>query len=141
MASSGTLPAGTSVYSSTLAAATADTVTFPDRYGYLTVTNTGTTVLYVRSDGTAATVAGNDCLAVVPGESEMVANAEPLWYQSSKVILAGVNQFGGGNTAANPGAPGMIQSQTSLAGHATNPGTSISLISAGTPSYTVAAAG
>jgi len=141
MASSGTLAAGTSAYSSTLVATAADLVTFSDRYGYLTVTNTGTTVLYVRTDGQAATIAGNDCLAVMPGESELVANTLPLWYQSSKVIPAGVNQFGSGNTTDSPASPGEITPMESLAGGMTNPGTKVSLISSDTPTYTVAAAG
>jgi hypothetical protein len=146
MTSSSNLPAGTTAYSSTLAAGTADTVTFPDRYGYITVSNEGTTgVLSVRTDGQAATeaggVPGTDCYAVMPGESLLLANALPTWYQSSNVIPQGAHQFGGGNTASSPSSPGTITPMESLAGQMANPGTHISIISASANAYTVAAAG
>lgn len=141
MASSGVLAAGVTSYSSTLVASTADTVTFTDRYGYVSVANTGTGIIYVRLDGTAATVAGASCYAVMAGEVAMFANGLPLWYPSSRVIQKGVNQFGGGNTATSPTDPGTVTPMESLAGQMVNPGTSVSLISSGTPTYTVSAAG
>jgi hypothetical protein len=131
--SGGTLPAGTSTYSSTIAAAgTAEATTFADRYGYVVVQNTSATagqILYVRADSTAATVGGQGCLAVPAGGQVIIANGLLLWYQSSKVIQKGSNQFGGGNTADSPSSPGMIQSQDSLAGQMANPGTTVSVIS------------
>lgn len=141
MTSSGALAAGVQTYSSTLAANTADTVTFPDRYGYVTVTNIGATVLYARADATAATVAGNGCYAIPPGETHILANGLPTWYPSSNVIPAGANEFGGGNTADTPASPGSVTPMESLAGQMANPGTSVSLISSGTPWYSVEAAG
>jgi hypothetical protein len=91
MTASGILPAGTTAYSSTLAAGTADLVEFPDRYGYVTVSNEGTSgVLSVRTDGQDATessgVPGTDCYVVMPGETALFANGLPLWYPSSNVI-------------------------------------------------------
>ena len=146
MASSGSLAAGTTSYSSTLTAGTADTVTFTDRHGYITVTNSGTIgILSVRTDGQAATesggVPGEDCYAVLPGETKVFANAQELWYQSSRVIPEGSDQFGVGDTVSSPASLGMAESQESLAGQMTNPGTHISLISASANVYTVAAAG
>lgn len=142
MASSGALAAGTTSYSSTLVASTADAVTFADRYGYVSVTNTAATgVIYVRTDGTPATVAGANCYTVLPGESQVFANAEPLWYQSSRVIQRGSNHFGSGNTASSASSPGLVTPMESLAGQMANPGTSISIVGAAANTYTVSAAG
>jgi hypothetical protein len=143
MSSSGALAAGTTSYSSTTATGTADTVTFQDRYGYVTVTNESTSgVLSVRTDGQAATetsgVPGVNCYAVGPGETQVFANARPLWFQSSRVIPQGSNQFGSGNAAASPGS---VTPMESLAGQMANPGTSVSIISSAAVQYTVAAAG
>lgn len=146
MASSSNLPAGTTAYSSTLAAGTADTVTFLDRYGFITVSNEGTTgVLSVRTDGQAATetsgVPGENCYVVMPGQTQLFANALPTWFPSSNVIQSGELAFGGGNTASSPSSPGTVTPMESLAGHMTNPGTHVSLISNDAVQYTVAAAG
>lgn len=146
MTSSSDLSNGTTAYSWTTAAGAADTVTFPDRYGYVTVTNESASgVLSVRTDGAAATeasvVPGTDCYPVLPGETRMLANALPLWYQSSNVILAGELVFGRGNTSDSPAAPGEVTAQESLAGQVANPGTHVSLISSAAVQYTVAAAG
>jgi hypothetical protein len=135
------VPSGTFSYAQTLTASTADTVSFGDRAGYVTVANLGATVIYARADGTAALVAAEGTYAVLPGESALLANGSPLWYQSSKVIPSGVNQFGGGNTATSPSSPGEVQSQRSLAGQMANPGTIVSLISTAGESYSVEFAG
>jgi len=131
--SGGTVAAGTSTYSSTIAVAgTAETTTFGDRYGYVTVVNDSATagqLLYVRADGTAATVGGQGCLVVPAGGQVVIANGEPLWFQSSRVSAQGVNQFGGGNTASSPSSPGTVTPMESLAGQMANPGTHISVIS------------
>jgi hypothetical protein len=113
-------------------ASTAETTTFADRYGYVTVQNLSATagqLLYVRADGTAATVGGQGCLVVPAGGQVVIANGEPLWYQSSKVIAQGANQFGGGNTASSPSNPGTVTPMESLAGQMANPGTHVSVIS------------
>lgn len=148
--SSYTLPSGTFVYSQTLTASTADDVQFADRAGYVTVTNTGSTVLYARADGETATVAGDGCLAVMPGASELLANGTMYWNQSSNVIPAGSNSNAlGPVTTSNPStptAPGDVTEQRSLrgnepAGSFPSPGTVISLISTAADSYTIAFAG
>jgi hypothetical protein len=146
MTSSSNLPNGTTAYSSTLTAGTADLVEFPDRFGYISVFNEGTSgVLSVRADGQAATessgVPGVDCYVVMPGESVLLANALPTWYPSSNVIQSGELEFGGGTSASSPASPGTVTPMESLAGQMTNPGTKVSIISASANAYTVAAAG
>ena len=147
MTSSSDLPAGTTSYSSTLAANTADTVTFADRYGYVSVTNEGTTgILSVRTDGTAATEierrAGRGLLRRHAGRD---GSARPTLSRSGTsprdVILQGELEFGGGNTATSPASPGTVTPMESLAGGEANPGMHISIISASANAYTVAAAG
>jgi hypothetical protein len=136
----------------TLAANAADTVTFADRAGYVSVTNSGTATMFVTTNGVAASTAGgNGAYTVAPGASATLANQLPVWFPSSKVIPAGVSLIptGGGAAVAtsttqgtSPGNPGTTQpSMSSLAGHATNPGTTISLISMAAGTYTVALAG
>ena len=144
MASSGSLAAGTTSYSSTLTAATADLVEFLDRYAYLAVTNlSADALLYVRTDGQAASDADGetDSYAVPPGDTRLFANAMGIWYPSSRVIPQGELEFGGGNTASGPSSPGAVTAMESLAGQRANPGTRISIISSSAAQYTVAAAG
>lgn len=163
MASSSGLTNGTTSYtSSTATTGDADTVQFPDRYGYVTVTNLSTaSFLFVRTDGTAATIAGDDSYVVQPGKTEVFANANPIWYQSSLVIPSGAIEYGSGNTSDSPSSPGQVTPMTSLVGVqglldaqgnqlSNNPGTTVSVIGASETSgtfsqasvtYTVAAAG
>jgi hypothetical protein len=142
MASSGTLAAGIQSYSSTLTAATADTVTFTDRYGYVTVTNTGTGTIYARADGTAATVAGNNSFPIQAGQTQVFANGAQTWYPSSRVIPAGTDVLTNGSTISSQGNPAIVQPyMSSLAGQKANPGTVVSLISSVTPTYTVSGTG
>lgn len=142
MTASGKLANGVSVYNSTIAtASTAELVSFSDRYGYVTVTNLGTTdPIYVTSNGTTATIGGTDFVAL-PGETILVANGLPYWDQSSRVIPAGVNANALGTGSTNAADPATVTPMSSLAGQASNPGTSISLISAGLIAYSVSAAG
>jgi hypothetical protein len=141
-----TVPSGTSSITETLTASAADTVTFADRARYIAINNTGSTVLYARADGTAATVGGQGCIAVEPNATALLANGGIYWNQSSNVIPTGVNQFGAGNTSSSPSSPGMVQSQRSLrgnqpAGSFPNPGTVVSIISSAADAYTLALAG
>ena len=57
--------------SGTLTAATVTTVTLTGAYSTVTVTNQGTVPIYVRLDGTAPTVAGDDCLVVDAGDESV----------------------------------------------------------------------
>jgi hypothetical protein len=125
----------------TLTANVADQVTFADRAAYVSVTNSGGTVLYCRADGTAATVAGNGCHAVLPGESALLANGGVYWHQTSNVIPHGSSQYGGGNTTGSPASPGEVTLMESLRGQMANPGTVVSIVSAGANTYTLALAG
>jgi hypothetical protein len=101
------------------------------RYEYVTVLNETGVEIWVRTDGTAATVDGDFCTAVAPGERALIANMMPLWDQAQTVIPNGtVNQWG---QARNGGVA--------------NPGTQISFIPvtgtglATTPTVTIQGAG
>jgi hypothetical protein len=101
------------------------------RYEYVSVLNETGLEIWVRTDGTAATVDGDFCSAVAPGERALLANMNLLWTQAQTVLPAGThNQWG--------------QAQN---GGVANPGTSISFIpvaSSGfssTPTVTIQGAG
>lgn len=141
-----TLNSGTTPALSNSAAAT---VTFgysgnntPIRYGYLLVQNGATFTVFVRTDGTAASNAGGDFNFEIPaGTDLLVANEQPLWFQSASVIAAGTD-IASPLAAGKPGWPGTPASPNiygaSLYGGTTNPGTSISVIaiSGSTPTAT-----
>lgn len=152
----GTVPSGVSVYSSTFATpGTAEATTFADRFGYVVVTNTGTTgEIYATANGSVAS--GTDGLPIGPGESAVIANGSQLWYPSSRVIPAGVPKIptGGGSNSevvtsptitTNPAQPGRIHPLgSSLLGAIADDGTSVSLWTAssgGATSYTIAGNG
>jgi hypothetical protein len=123
----------TATYSLTLAANAGNAVSgnLTPRYGYVTVLNEVGVEIWVRTDGTAATINGDFCTAVAPGERVLVANQSPLWDQASTVIPNGSNN-----------AAGQWR-----AGGATNPGTPVSFIPvtgtglATTPTVTIEGAG
>jgi hypothetical protein len=106
----------TDIKNVTLVAATVTTVTFAAKYSYIVIENleeTGgdTSIIYGTADGSAPTVAGDDCFAVDPGQSAQIANPSPFWWQ-----------------------PGYSSAEM---GVVANPGTVIKLISAGTPRVSV----
>jgi hypothetical protein len=140
-----TVPSGTFSYTNTLTANTADTVTFSDRANFVSVTNTGSTVLYARSDGTVATVGGEGCIAVLPNSTAVLANSGPYWNQASKVIAQGTNENALGPVSSSnpstPTAPGFVTSQESLRGQMANSGTVVSIISSAADTYTLALTG
>lgn len=118
------VPSGQSSYVGTAAG----TITFADRFGYVAVTNTGTTPIYVTADGSTPETSGaGTAIVVVPNATEVIANGLPLWFPSSRVLQQGANQFGGGNTTDNVPNPGNVTPMESLAGQAANPGTSINV--------------
>lgn len=140
------IPAGTTAY----AATASGTYQFVERYGYVQVQNTGTTIVYASADpGVTTPSASTENTVMVPaGGTAVLDNRNPLWFQSSNILRAGtlIYPTGGGtpqtNTTPN-GQPGTLQNQqTSLAGQLANPGTTVS-ISAPSASATVfiAAAG
>lgn len=138
----GTVPTGQSTWSGTLAASTVDTVQFADRGGYALVENTGSGVIYASADGSTPVTAGaGTSIAIVAGASALLGNGNASWYQSSKVIPAGTTQYpnGSGTYQTTPnGQPGRtVPYMSSLAGQASNPGTTVKLVSSGTPTYTV----
>lgn len=104
-------------------------VTFPDRYGYVSVTNLGTAPIWARADGTPAVVEDAGAYVIPPGDSRMLANGLGLWYQSSRVLAEGSDNVD-------------FQSR---AGQEANPGTSVSIIgstaSTSGAGYVVEAAG
>ena len=88
------------------------------RYEYISVTNETGAEIFVCTNGNAATVDGDFCSLIMPGQVAVLANMLPLWDQASTVIPAGSNnqwgQWKGGGTA--------------------NPGVSVSVIAVSTPS-------
>lgn len=134
------LKPGTTTYSSTVSDVdTPETVSFPDHYGYVTVTNCGPGTLFVNPAGTAAETAGvgaPDTYVVPEGDTRIFANGSGIWYQSVNAMLPGTDNANG-------------QSKEALLA---NPGTKVSIIANWTtpdsdsnpvpgPSYTVEAAG
>jgi hypothetical protein len=127
--------------SGTLVASTATTITFgnpttsgvPIRYATVLVENTGTTGnIFARTDGQPATVGGDFCTEIGPGVAVEIANADPLWNQAATVIPKGAIVGG------TPGTPAEVYPYgSSLWGGLANAGTTVSLISSGTPTYTV----
>ena len=108
----------TNVNSATIAVTAASTAysgALLPRYEFVSVLNESGLEVWVRTDGTAATIDGDFCTAIPPGGNPVVvANMQPLWDQSQTVIPAGsVNQWG---QARNGGT--------------SNPGTTVSVIGA-----------
>lgn len=138
---------GQNSFSGTLVANTAQTITFgyaanntPIRYAYVVVENTATTgIIYVRTDGTAATVGGDEDTAISPGGVAVIANMLALWSQAMSVIPVGSYAAG---MAVGSGTPPELQPYgSSLWGGQANPGTSVSVIGAGTNTFTVTGTG
>lgn len=132
--------------SGTLVANTNQEVVLTPRWSYITVENTGTTVIYLRTDGVAASVGGNECYSLMPNERGLFSNQLPLWTQAASVIPAGDDLSAHPPTVpGTPGFPGTPASPTvaggSLYGGTANPTTKVDLISTGTPTFTVSAAG
>jgi hypothetical protein len=106
------------------------TYTFADRFGYVLVTNTGTSPIYVTGDGSAPETTGEGTAVIVlPGSQQLVANGLPIWHQSQRVIPAGSNANGtGAVTQANPSTPqepGNVTPMAAMQGQMANPGTTI----------------
>ena len=137
----GNVLSGQTSYDSTIAtASTAEETTFADRFGYFAVTNLSATagqVLFVAADGSTpvASGAGNQ-IAVLPGQTCVIANGLELWFQSNMIIPAGTILVGDGgayNASTNPSAPanpGRVQDQRALAGGMQNPGGKVTVLSA-----------
>lgn len=133
----------------TLVASTQQTLTFgysgnntPIRYAYVAVDNTtSATTVYVRTDGSNATVGGDFTTAVPGGTIGVVANQLPLWTQTASVIPVGTYPAG---EPIGSGTPAEIQPLgSSLSGYAqsASPGTNVSVISSGTPTVTISGTG
>lgn len=110
----------------------AGTLQFADRYEFVQVTNTGTTGIYASADPTVTTPTATTAATVyvAPGGSAMLANRNPLWYQSSRVIQQGSLSYptGGGHSTTTPnGQTGVVTPMESLAGQMANPGTTVSI--------------
>ncbi len=150
------IASGVMAYAGTLIAAQADTVSFADRLGYVTVTNTGAAGnIYATSNGTVptdTTSAETGSVEIPPGQTVMLANGAGLWSQAQNVLVAGTVVVGNGaayNASTNPSTPtqpGQIAPYgSSLAGKGSanyaNTGFVVGLISTGTPTYLIQAAG
>jgi hypothetical protein len=107
------------------------TVTFTARYGDIEVQNlepagaADTSIIYFTTNGTAPTVGGQECFAVEPGQTLEVGNNSGIWYQQGMAA----NGF---NTPYLP----LSGSQ-----YAADGGTTIKLISAGSPECSVSGQG
>lgn len=150
----GTVPTGQSTWSGTLAANVVDTIVFADRFNYISVnsSNSGNSTIYVTVDGSTpvVSVAGNAATGatVDPAHLIVLGNALPMWFPSSRVLVAGAILVGGGlaysptTNPSGPWNPGAVTPMESLAGQMVNPGTIVKLIAGtGTPTYTVTGAG
>jgi hypothetical protein len=128
-------------------------VVFLERYNYVAVTNDGAAIISVTTNGIAATATGNNVVTIPAGVTMVIANQVPMWFPSSRNIVAGVEKIptGGGsgsevNTSTTvtttPMQPGRIYPMMgSLAGGVANPGTSVSIIGTAANAYTVTAVG
>jgi hypothetical protein len=147
---------GNMSYGNTLTANAADVVTFADRFGYVSVTNNGTTgIIWVTTNNTTPVdtdTGENNSYPVAPGQTALISNQTAYWGQTSKVTIAGTPQIprgGGAATVATsstvgstPANPGSIQPYgSSLVGAVVNDGTIVQLISTSANGYYIAAAG
>jgi hypothetical protein len=108
----------------TLTAATAQAATWADWYNEIVVQVSGTGSVFVNTDGSVATTGEAGEMEVQAGSSASFANEQVKGYPF---------KVGAGGDPANIG--GTVQSNTPASGH----GTSVSLISAGTPTVLVSA--
>lgn len=135
------MPTFTNSANGTAGAATSYTSTI--RWAYFKIENTGAAgILWVRTDGTAA-AAADGSYSLNPGESGVFANALPLWTQAQSVIplaAAGANAYvnasGNGPLGVSP-----MGSSPNPAGTVGSPGSSVSVFSAGTPTFTISGTG
>ena len=100
-----------------LTSGTAVSVTLAPRWSYILVENNSTNIatpvgVWVRTDGVAATVGGDNCYYVAPNGSKVVANMAGLWNQSAPLIQNGPSDW----------------QDTDIYGGTANPGTSVSVI-------------
>jgi hypothetical protein len=143
--SGGTAGHGQSSYLGAITAAnTAEATTFADRYGYYAVSNLSTTagqVLYATADGSTPVASGaGTTIAIAPGQTQVIASGEPLWYQGGNAIVPGVSEipFGNGATEAasstvtsSPAQPGeTLPYMSSGRGGVVNPGGKVTVMSA-----------
>jgi len=133
------MPTFTNSASGTAGAAASYTSTI--RWAYLKVENTGAAgVLWVRTDGSAA-AAADGSYSLNPGESGVFANALPLWTQAASVIPAAASGANAYVVASGNGPAEVTPFGSSPYGQSSNPGTSVSVFSAGTPTFTISGTG
>ena len=65
------------------------TITWPDRYQYLTVENNDSAGLWVTADGSPAVPGGDDVDVIAPASVALVANGLPVWYQGQGMTSPG----------------------------------------------------
>ena len=110
----------TNVNSATIAVSAVNTAysgSLTPRYQFISVLNETGGEIFVRTDGTAATVDGDLCSLVANGERALLANMNPLWEQAQTVIPAGTeNQWGQwqGGGVANPGTSVSVIAPTGV---------------------------
>lgn len=100
-----TVPSGQRTYTGSAAGP----ITFADRYQYLLVTNTGSNTLYLTSDGSPPSTSGaGNTQVVFSGQTTLIANEQPLWYQSSTVLVNGTQSANGQSRAGGLANPGVV---------------------------------
>jgi hypothetical protein len=133
------MPTFTNSASGTAGAAASYTSTI--RWAYFKIENTGAAgVLWVRTDGTAA-AAADGSYSLNPGESGVFANALALWTQAASVIQPSVTGAGAYTVPSGSGPLEVVPTGTSPYGGTASPGSSVSIFSAGTPTFTIAGTG
>lgn len=133
------MPTFTNSATGTAGAAASYTSTI--RWAYFKVENTGAAgVLWVRTDGTAA-AAADGSYSLNPGESGVFANALPLWTQAASVIPASAATTAAYLVASGSGPSEVNPVGTSPYGGTASPGSSVSIFSAGTPTFTISGTG
>jgi hypothetical protein len=115
---------------------TAVTVALLPRWAYIAVSNLGVAgtnpSIWVKTDGTVPVAPGEDnSFAVPPGQTVLVANQKPMWFQSDTVIPFGTD-VPSVLTAGSPGWPGTPAMQNPLGssaqGGVATPGTTVSVL-------------
>lgn len=142
---------GISSYAGVTVANQADTVTFADRYNFMTVTNTAASGnLYVTSNLSVPvdTSPETGSVEVQPGQTVELANGDIYWGQAYTVIPRGSIVVGNGaayNASTNPSLPSqpgtVFPYGSSLAGGTADDGFVVGLISTAIVTYLITASG
>lgn len=117
----------------------ADTLlTTGPRYGYVAITNTGTEVMYASATP-GVDPSDSAGVAIMPGETTLLANGNAYWSQAERNLLPGVIETATPSIPSSPANPGHVTYGRSLAGGVADDGTTIAIAATGT--FLISAAG